>query len=150
MEVLNVAMRVLHVVSAVMLVGGFAFLLVGMMPATKLLEENLRQQLIATARKKFYKISHAAITLLILTGVYNWMANTPIYREAANKGLLQGLLGTKSLLGLAIAVILFAASAGVFKKQTGGEVKWIVILGVVIIVMAAVVRHLRLDAMAGM
>ncbi len=150
MDEFNLVMRIVHVLSAIFLVGGLAFVLIGMIPATRLLDESLRANLVDAARRKFYKVSHSAIALLLITGGYNWWANTDLYRAAENRALLQALLGTKALLGVVIAAMLFAKSFGVIKPGSQTDSKVIVILGVVIVIMAAVIRHLRLEAMIGM
>ena len=144
MEALTVVMRILHILSAVMLVGGFTFLLVAMLPATRLLDEDLRKQIATLARRSFYKISHSAITLLLLTGAFNWYINFQDYRDVPNKGLVQGLLGMKALLGIVLAVLLFGEAFGVIKPKGQGLTKLVVVLGVIVIIMAAVVRHLRM------
>jgi uncharacterized membrane protein len=146
----NLVMRIVHVLSAVFLIGGLGFVLIGLTPATRLLDESLRASLIDTARRKFYKISHSAIALLLITGAYNWWANADLYRAADNKALVQALLGTKALLGVIIAAMLFAKSFGVIKPGSQLDSKVVVILGVVIVIMAGVIRHLRLEAMIGL
>ena len=106
MDVFNVVMRIVHVLSAVMLIGGLSFFLIGVGPAMRLLDDDLRAQILTLARRSFFKVSHAAISLLLISGAWNWYVNIEAYRAVANKGLLQGMLGFKALLGIAIAVIL--------------------------------------------
>lgn len=144
MEVFNVVMRILHVLSAVLLVGGLAFFLIGVSPAMRLLDDGLRGQIMTLARRSYYKVSHAAISLLLLTGAWNWYVNIEAYRAVSNKAMLQGILGFKALLGIAIAVILFGEAFGVIKGKGTGATKLIVALGVVVIILAAIVRHLRM------
>lgn len=144
MDVFNVVMRILHVLSAVMLVGGLSFFLIGVGPAMRLLDDDLRGQILTLARRSFYKVTHAAISLLLITGAWNWYVNIEAYRAVANRGLLQGILGFKALLGIVIAVILFGEAFGVIKGKGTGATKVIVALGVVVIILAAIVRHLRM------
>ena len=144
-EVLNIVMRVLHIVSAIALLGGAIFFLTTMLPAVRVLDEGLRGSVLQLTRKRFYRITHPALLLLLITGFYNYIRNMDIYRAAPKA--VHGILGTKILLALIITVIIFAQSFGLLK---GCPVRWTkvnVALGLVIVVLAAVARSMRLGAM---
>jgi hypothetical protein len=109
-DILPVISRIVHVTTAIVVVGGTAFLRLVLMPsaAASLTEEEhgrLRQRLISV-----WKIFiHTGITLFLATGLYNyWLAILAIRATGARDPLYHGMLGTKILLAF---VIFFVASA---------------------------------------
>ena len=146
MEVLDVILRVAHIGSAIGLLGGALYALAAMLPAMKMLDEDLKQKMMTVAQKRFYRISHPAILLLLISGFYNFAINLGVYGDA--HPALHGLLGTKILLALVIFFIVFAQTFGVLKGNPGRWLKINVTLGAIIVVLAAVVRHLHLAALA--
>lgn len=146
MDVLDVILRVAHIGSAIGLLGGALYALAALMPAMKTLDDDLRQKLTTAAQKRFYRIAHPAILLLLLSGFYQFVVNIGVYGEA--HPALHGLLGTKILLALVIFGIIFAQTFGVLKGNPGRWLKINVTLGAIIVVLAAVVRHLHLAALA--
>ncbi len=147
MEVFNVIVRILHIGSAIALLGGTVFFLVVLIPSLKLLDDGLRGSILQIARKRFYRISHPALVLLLLTGFYNFYLNLGIYGKAHKA--VHALIGIKILLALAVVFIVFAQTFGVLK---GCPIRWAKInlaLGVTIVILAAIVRALRMAAMTG-
>jgi uncharacterized membrane protein len=145
MEILNVIVRILHIGSAIALLGGTLFALAALLPAMKVLDEGFKQNLMSVAQKRFYRISHPAIVLLLLTGVYQWVSNSGVYEEAGPA--LHGVLGMKILLALAIFVIIFAQTFGVIRNP-GRWMKINLAMGTVVVILAAVLRHLHMAALA--
>ncbi|MBI1371899.1 MAG: hypothetical protein GC159_03950 [Phycisphaera sp.] len=144
---LDIVVRLLHILAAIGLLGGVLFMVVGLLPASKLVEDDeARASLLLTAKKKYYKVSHLAIVLLLATGVMQWMHNHDAY-EAGNKKLIAALLGTKVLLALIAFSIAFADTFKVIKGPKWAKIN--IVLGVTIVILAAVVRHLRLEALTG-
>lgn len=144
MQALDTVMRVLHIGSAIALLGGTVFFLVVMVPSLRLMDEGLRGSIFQVARKRFYRISHPALALLLVSGLYNFLTYLPRYNESHKA--VHGLIGTKILLALAIIVIVFGQTFGAIK---GCPIRWAkinVTLGVVIVILAAVVHGLRLSA----
>jgi len=141
-QTLNIVLRIVHVGSAIALLGGAVFFLVVMLPALRLLDEGLRGSILQLARKRFYRITHPALVLLWITGLYNYTANMKLYNEAPKA--IHGILGTKILLALAITIIVFAQSFGILKGCPSRWAKVNVTLGILIIILAAVARSLRL------
>ena len=146
MEVLNVVMRVVHIGSAIGLLGGTLFALVAFIPASSTLEEGPRESILGIVSRRFYRIAHPAILLLLISGGYNFAIQLDAYREAGP--LAHGLLGIKILLALVIFGIVFAQTFGVLKGRPGRWMMVNITLGTLIIILAAVVRHVRLDATA--
>ncbi|MDX1564694.1 MAG: hypothetical protein R3236_04765 [Phycisphaeraceae bacterium] len=145
MNVFEIIMRLLHIGSAILLIGGMAFMLVSLLPALKPHEPPVRDSVTGVARKRFARIMHPAIAGLLISGAYQWMKNHDRY-EAAGAPLIQALLGTKVLIALAAFVIAFASSAGVLRGCPSRWVKINLALTTVVIVLAVVIRQLRLGA----
>jgi uncharacterized membrane protein len=140
----EIIMRLIHIVSAILLVGGMAFLLVSVIPALRPHEPAIRDSVMGLIRKRFMRIMHPAIAGLLISGAYQWMTNHGRYEEAAQTPLIQALLGTKVLIALAAFVIAFASAAGVLR---GCPTKWVkinLVLVSIVIVLAVVVRQTRL------
>lgn len=142
-QALNIAIRIVHILSAIALLGGTIFFLVVMIPAVRVLDEGLRGSILQFARKRFYRISHPALVLLLATGLYSYLTNLKVYDQVK---ATHGLIGAKILLWAAIATIVFAQSFGVLK---GCPIRWArvnLVMGLLIVILAAVVRGLRMSA----
>jgi len=147
---IEITLRVLHVLSAIGLLGGTMFVVVGMLPALKarLEDDEQRAELASAAVRKYYKITHASILLLLATGVAQWVMLHDVY-EQGNKALIASMLGTKVLIALGIFTIIFAQAFGVLKGPPGRWAKVGMVMGVLVVILAGVVRTLRLDALGG-
>ena len=143
-QAVSIAIRVLHIGSAIALLGGVVFFLVVMAPAVKVLDDGLRTSILQVARKRFYRISHPALMLLLLTGFYNYLTNLDLYEKAPKA--IHGLIGTKILLALVITTIVFGQSFGLIKGCPIRWAKFNVTMGILIVILAAVARSMRLSA----
>lgn len=138
----DVLSRWIHVGTAVMLVGGSAFMRYVLMPAAGPLpeteHESLRGRVIATWRK-FVMIG---IALLLISGFYNYIRAMPGH---AGQGLYHGLIGTKILVSL---VVFFLASALVgrspaLEKFRQERPKWLTVtiaLAAIVIALAGIAK----------
>ncbi|MFM9964166.1 MAG: hypothetical protein ACKV2Q_23425 [Planctomycetaceae bacterium] len=133
--VFDVLSRFLHVAIAIVLVGGTVFMRFILMPAAKELPEaehdQLRQRLLA----RWKRVVHGGITVLLLSGLYNYIQQRPLHK---GDSLYHALLGTKMLLALAV---FFIASALVGRSKTfetmrQNRAKW---MGVVVLLSALIV-----------
>ncbi len=100
--------RILHVGTAVVVVGGTFFIRFLLFPAaTRNLTEDVHARLRSAVIGTWKKVVHAGMGLFILTGGINYYR---VIAEGKHKGdgLYHALLGTKILLAL---VIFFVASA---------------------------------------
>ena len=131
----DVFSRVLHVGTAIVLVGGTVFMRCVLMQAAAGLPEAehdaLRQRLLG----RWKRVVHAGIGLLLLSGFYNYIQAIPKHR---GDGLYHGLLGTKMLLAV---VVFFLATAlvgrsKVFERMRQNRAKW---MGVMIVLAALIV-----------
>lgn len=123
----DVLSRFLHVAVAIVLVGGTVFMRFILMPAAKELpdaeHDQLRQRLLA----RWKRVVHSGITVLLLSGLYNYMQQIPKHK---GDGLYHALLGTKILLAF---VVFFIASALVgrsatFEKMRQNRAKWMALV----------------------
>ena len=150
MDIVDIIMRALHVGSAIVLAGGAAFMVLAMRPAMRLVDESFAQTLCRLVQQRFMRLAHAAIGLLAISGAWNWWRNVDVYGQVMEHNraagiVLQGLLGIKVMLALAVFTIIFALSVGALKSpQRWAKVN--LTLAALIVILAAVVRFLRLTA----
>jgi uncharacterized membrane protein len=105
MFALDVLSRIIHVSTAITLVGGSAFMLLVLLPSAKLISEEAHQTLAQAVTGRWKRFIHGGILLFLLSGFYNYMRAIPNHK---GDGLYHGLLGAKMLLAFAI---FFLASA---------------------------------------
>ena len=103
---IDVVSRVLHVATAIVLVGGSVFLRLVLMPAADGLAEAEHDALKERLMSRWKRIVHIGILLLLLTGLYNYVGVTRGQHEGDS--LYHAMVGTKILLAL---VLFFLASA---------------------------------------
>ena len=137
-----IVMRLIHVGSAIVLVGGWVFLAFCLIPATKLLDESFRQSVIDLTCKRFSKFAWLAIVGLLVSGTYNWIVLMESYKAAGKWANI--LIGIKVLLALMLFVAVWARSAGLWKVKAKVFLTACVHLAVLIILLAGIVRYLRL------
>jgi len=105
MFVIDVISRVIHVATAITLIGGSTFIFFVLMPAWSGLAENTRQQLMTAVQGRWKRFVHGGIALFLLSGFYNYFRAMPSHE---GDGLYHALVGTKILIAL---VVFFLASA---------------------------------------
>jgi uncharacterized membrane protein len=98
MEVLVVLSRWLHVISAILAVGGAFFLRVVVPAGLAEADAASRDSVLRSIRRKFKTVVHPAAALLILTGAFNTWRNWGDYK--LRTGVMHGLWGAHMLLGL--------------------------------------------------
>tara|TARA_R110002072_G_scaffold59882_7_gene152263 strand:+ start:15321 stop:15965 length:645 start_codon:yes stop_codon:yes gene_type:complete len=134
MFALDVLSRIIHVGTAITLVGGSAFMLLVLMPSAKMISEEAHQTLAQAVTGRWKRFIHGGILLFLLSGFYNYMRAIPNHK---GDGLYHGLLGVKMLLAFAI---FFLASALVgrsaaFNGIRENRAKWLK----VIVLLAAII-----------
>ncbi len=131
----DVVSRVVHVTTAIVLLGGSIFALLVLLPSAKILGDEAHQQLKEAVNKRWKMLVHIGILLLLVTGFYNYFQQMPKHK---GDGLYHGLLGTKIILAF---IIFFIASvlvgrAKAFEGWRAKRESWlriIVLLGLVIV-----------------
>ena len=127
--ILSALSRILHVGTAIVLVGGTFFVRFVLLPAaTAVLSDDVHAKLRAAVVGTWKRFVHAGIGLLILSGAYNYYR---VIVAGTHKGdpLYNALLGTKILVAL---ILFFIASALVgrsakFEGMRRNSGKWMLI-----------------------
>lgn len=139
---IDVISRILHVSSAIALVGGSVFMVFVLLPAAKQLNEEQHARLRGLVNKTWKRYVHVGILLFLVTGFYNYFQQMPLHRK---DGLYHALIGTKMILALVIffiASVLVGRSATFEWMRTGRE-KWlklIVLLAAIIVAMSGFLK----------
>lgn len=133
MDALNIIMRFLHIISAVLLAGGAIAWRFAAIPATESLADNTRRQAgdaIARAWSPFVYFAGAGI---LISGIYNFLhkQNPPPAYHA--------IFGIKVLLALhVIAVLLLAVRPN--NERRSRQLTGVVVSAIVIVILSAVLR----------
>jgi uncharacterized membrane protein len=138
--------RWIHILSAITAVGGMIFLRLILHPAAKAeLTEEQHAALRERIMKRWPRVVHVCIGLLILTGLYNFaVVALPIHRGQA---LYHGLFGVKLLLAMAVFFLAIgltgksAALAGLRKKGPA----WMalnVLMASAVVLLSAVLKNI--------
>jgi len=102
---IDVVSRIVHVLTAIGLVGGSVFTLWVLIPATKSMTDEAHTILAAAVRDRWKRFVHIGVLLFLVSGFYNYFRAMPLHQ---GDGLYHGLLGAKML--LAFAVFFLAAA----------------------------------------
>jgi uncharacterized membrane protein len=119
--------RVVHISTAIALVGGSVFTLCVLLPAAKALSEDVHATLAQGIAGRWKRFVHVGILLFLVSGFYNYFQAMPLHK---GDGLYHALIGTKIILALAV---FFIASALVGRSQAFAGMraqrgKWLTIL----------------------
>lgn len=101
---LDVLSRVVHIATAITLVGGSIFMAIAMIPSLEVIPNDQRAAFVSAVRDRWKRYVHGGIGLFLLSGFYNYFRAIPKHQ---GDGLYHALLGTKMLLAF---VIFFLAS----------------------------------------
>ena len=134
-------MRYLHIVSAVLAVGGMCCVPLCVRPAVRLLDDDLRESVLKIVSTRFHRILGLCIAGLLISGVYNWVQNAAVYKAMGPKG--NALIGTKVLLALVMFVVAGLGVGGMVKPKAAGMIN--IHLAAVVLLLAAVLRYYRLE-----
>lgn len=134
--------RIVHVSTAITLVGGSVFMAFVLGPAASSISDEEHATLRTGIMGRWKKFVHTGILLFIVSGVYNYSRAIPHHK---GDGLYHGLVGGKILLAFGV---FFIASALVgrstaFEGMRNQRAKWlkiIVILATVIVVISGFVK----------
>jgi uncharacterized membrane protein len=139
---IDVVSRIVHVSTAIALVGGSVFMVFVLLPAARQLSAEQHDRLRGLVNQTWKRYVHTGILLFLVTGFYNYFRQMPLHK---GDGLYHGLVGTKIILALVIffiASVLVGRSATFEWMRTGRE-KWlkiIVLLAAIIVAMSGFVK----------
>ena len=140
--VIEVVVRYVHVVSAVVLVGGMIFVSIAVKPALKVLGDDQRRDFLDILHKRFVRVALGCFAALFITGAYNWVKLAPVYKEMGPKG--NAVIGIKVLLAAIAFLIVWTRSIGLLKLP--GKVCHLINLhlAAIIILLAGLLRYWRI------
>ena len=104
MDYLNLALRWLHVLSAITLVGGVLYTRFAVLPLLESLDEERRESVGAAMRRNWAKYMMIALTILLVTGITN-MILIPKTIDPAVKSNYSMLVGIKFMLAMPVFFI---------------------------------------------
>ncbi len=147
---LSIVLRWLHILSAAATVGGTLLISVALLPAAEELADDARRKLLEAFRARWAKIVHAAVGLLLLTGLLNFfMFSLKLFKRGTPESkLYNGLFGVKALLALAVfglAEVLVGRSPLAEKLRANGKLwsKVNLALLVAIVCLSGVMRSMH-------
>lgn len=110
MDVLVIVMRWVHVMSAILAIGGAFFMRVILPLGLAQADAASREAVMLRCRKAFKMVIHVCVTLLILSGAFNTWRNWGDYK--LNSALMHAFWGTHLILGLAAIILSIILLAG--------------------------------------
>ncbi|NND98073.1 MAG: hypothetical protein HKN47_12165 [Pirellulaceae bacterium] len=137
MLIVDILSRIIHVLTAITLVGGSIFTLLVLLPSAKELTEDAHNTLAAAVTGRWKRFVHNGILLFLVTGMYNYVRAVPLHK---GDGLYHALVGTKMLLALGI-FFLAAALVGRSAKLESirqHRAKWLRVLVLLAVVVVAI------------
>lgn len=108
---IDVVSRVLHILTAITLIGGATFIALVLHPVTNRLDEAQRDSIRESVVGRWKMFIHIGILIFLLTGFYNYFRAIELHR---GDGLYHAFLGTKMLLAF---WVMFLASVLVGRSQ---------------------------------
>ena len=146
----------IHVGSVVLLIGGFFFLRVILLPAAEVLPDNQRPKLVEAAFRRFRVVIWSALLTILFSGVYNFIAflrSTGSFSQDLPKEPVEDLSTYILVLGIKIFIVFIIFTFGVlltfpypvFAPIQKRPVPWLnltLILGLIVIFLSALLRRL--------
>ncbi len=141
----QVLSRIVHVGTAIVLVGGSIFLRFVLMPAASSLPDQEHDALRERLRRRWKLFVHVGVTLLLVTGLYNYFVVTRSLHKGDGHALYHALLGTKMLLAL---VLFFLASvmvgrAKVFERLRAGSRTTLLIMVILALIVVSISGYVK-------
>lgn len=125
---IDVISRIVHIATAITLVGGSVFMLLILLPAVKSISEEAHRALAAAISTRWKRFVHVGILLFLVSGFYNYYVQA--IGPHKGDGPYHALIGSKMLLALAV----FAIASGLVGRSAAFEFmrkerrKWLAIL----------------------
>jgi uncharacterized membrane protein len=140
--IIDVISRIVHVLTAVTLVGGSIFTLWVLMPSVKVFSGDEHSRLADAIRGRWKRFIHGGIALFLITGFYNYFRAIPLHR---GDGLYHAMMGIKMLLALGV-FFLAAAMVGRsarLESMRKNRATWLPVLVIVAVVIVAISGFLK-------
>jgi uncharacterized membrane protein len=117
-ESIDIVSRIVHIATAIVLVGGSFFTAFVLLPSAKKLSEESHDLLAGEIKGRWKRYVHVGILLFLVSGFYNYFRAMGLHK---GDGLYHGLVGTKMLLAFAIFFIASALVGRSAKLQSMRE-----------------------------
>ena len=145
MEIIDIISRIVHVGTAITLVGGSVFTAFVLMPSAKQLSADAHNQLAASVTARWKRFVHPGILLFLLSGFYNYFRAMPLHKGDI---LYHALVGTKMILALGV---FFIAAALVGRSEKLAPIreeksKWIKILVLLAAIIVAISGFVKVQS----
>lgn len=139
---IDVVSRVLHVTTAIVLLGGTLYVTWVLVPALQILNSEARATLVTETRQRWKKIVHGGIAMFLLTGFYNYFKAMPNHK---GDGLYHALIGTKILLvlGLFFLASVLVGRSSKFAGMRDNAARWsqlVCLIGIIIVAMSGFLK----------
>lgn len=136
------ALRVLHLLAAILMAGGIFYIGLVLIPALRRLPPETADEVRAAVRARWAMLIGIAALVLIATGMYNYLANVRGWQMPKYYHMVFGI---KFLLALIVFFLasLLAGRTGLAEKmraKAGGMTQVLIVLVLVIVALAAVMR----------
>ena len=147
MQFLDGVMQWLHVLAAVLAVGGVFFMRFMLCPALKKLppeQEGAKTQILQSVARVFKIVIHIAIAVLILTGLHRLFKILPLIKGWSEYHMLLGIKIVFALVLFFVAIMLTVPGQQPNYFQRNRD-KWLLfnfILGALIILLSATLRRM--------
>jgi uncharacterized membrane protein len=140
--VLSIFVRLLHVITACVLIGCSFFSVILLPIALRGLDADARLKAGLALRRPLKMIVHPGILLLLLTGSYNAWRNWPIYNQWS--GITHGIFGMHVLFGLGVMTLVLVTLAGRNPRPSSrGMMKWALILAFLTVLAGSTLKWAR-------
>ncbi len=141
--------RWVHILSAIVLVGGALFLWCALWPALRdVADDEARSRLQAAVAGRWRKLAMAAIGLLLLSGMYNFVVSSiPRAKEADVTAVYHAIFGVKFLaaIGVFFLTSVLLGRAPAFDRMRATPGKWLALnalLAVAVVLLSGVLKNL--------
>lgn len=142
----DVLMRYVHIVSAVVAVGGMACILICLSPAIRVFDESFRDSLMKLVHHRFIRVVWVCIAGLTISGIWKYIQVRHEYDAIVVGGmkLAHMLIGVKMLLAVILFAIVFLRSVDLIQPRNPRTLLMINIhLAAIIILLGSVLQYLR-------
>lgn len=149
MWIVDVISRIVHVGTAITLIGGSIFMLWVLIPSAKQLDDDSHQKLADLIGSRWKQFVHIGVTLFMISGFYNFVRALPQHR---GDGLYHAILGTKILIAMVvffIATALVGRSAKLEPMRRNRE-KWLRVLVTLALVIVAMSGFVKVRGIPGL
>lgn len=148
MHYVDILSRIVHVGTAITLVGGSVFMLMVLIPSAQELSDESHDQLATAIKNRWKRFVHLGILLFLISGFYNYFRMIPDHK---GDGLYHALVGTKMLLALGV---FFVASALVgrsekFEPMRQNRAKWLTMIVLLASVIVAISGYVKVRGVVG-